>query len=94
MPVECARLMGFPDWYCNRLAVENPTEKGMEFWRRVFETYANATGGKMKSDKQIRKWLADPMSDSAQYKMWGNGIVLPVARYIIHACKEALNEQE
>ena len=75
------------------MAVENPTEKDMEFWGRVFETYANATGGKLKTDKQIRKWLADPMSDSAQYKMWGNGIVLPVARYIVHACKEALNGQ-
>lgn len=93
MPVECARLMGFPDWYCERLAVENPTEKDMAFWRKVFETYANATGSKPKTDKQIRKWLSDPMSDSAQYKMWGNGIVLPVARYIIHACKEVLNEQ-
>ena len=94
MPVECARLMGFPDWYCNRLAIENPTEKDMAFWRKDFETYANATGGKPKTDKQIRKWLADPMSDSAQYKMWGNGIALPVARYIVHACKEALNGQE
>lgn len=93
MPEECARLMGFPDWYCDRLSVENPTEKDMAFWRKVFETYANATGGKPKTDRQIRKWLADPMSDSAQYKMWGNGIVLPVARYIIRACKEVLNEQ-
>ena len=38
-PVECARLQGFPDWWCD-----------------------DANG-----------------SDSAQYKLWGNGIALPCA---------------
>lgn len=38
-PVECARLQGFPDWWCD-----------------------GANG-----------------SDSAQYKLWGNGIALPCA---------------
>ena len=38
-PTECARLQGFPDWWCD-----------------------GADG-----------------SDSAQYKLWGNGIALPCA---------------
>lgn len=38
-PVECARLQGFPDWWCD-----------------------GANG-----------------SDSAQYKLWGNGLALPCA---------------
>ena len=38
-PTECARLQGFPDWWCD-----------------------GANG-----------------SDSAQYKLWGNGIALPCA---------------
>lgn len=38
-PVECARLQGFPDWWCD-----------------------GADG-----------------SDSAQYRLWGNGIALPCA---------------
>lgn len=38
-PVECARLQGFPDWWCE-----------------------GADG-----------------SDSAQYRLWGNGIALPCA---------------
>lgn len=42
-PVECARLQGFPDWWCD-----------------------GADG-----------------SDSAQYKMWGNGIALPCATDVL-----------
>lgn len=43
MPIECARLQGFPDWWCD-----------------------GADG-----------------SDSAQYKMWGNGIALPCAEDVL-----------
>lgn len=42
-PLECARLQGFPDWWCD------------------------GTNG----------------SDSAQYKMWGNGIALPCAADVL-----------
>ena len=42
-PTECARLQGFPDWWCD-----------------------GADG-----------------SDSAKYKMWGNGIALPCAADVL-----------
>lgn len=42
-PTECARLQGFPDWWCD-----------------------GADG-----------------SDSAQYKLWGNGIALPCAEDVL-----------
>ena len=42
-PTECARLQGFPDWWCD-----------------------GANG-----------------SDSAQYKLWGNGIALPCVAFIM-----------
>ena len=42
-PTECARLQGFPDWWCD-----------------------GANG-----------------SDSAMYKMWGNGIALPCAADVL-----------
>jgi DNA (cytosine-5)-methyltransferase 1 len=42
-PIECARLQGFPDWWCD-----------------------GADG-----------------SDSAQYRLWGNGIALPCAVDVI-----------
>ena len=73
---ECARLQGFPDWWCSGLGTENPTEKEMAFWREVFETRRRITGTsrKPKTDKQITRWLRDPHSDSAEYKMWGNAV--------------------
>lgn len=78
-PTECARLQGFPDWWCDDLAIENLTEEEVEYWREVFETHRKAVGTstKPKSKKQIIKWLKDPHSDSAEYKMWGNGVALP-----------------
>ena len=42
-PMECARLQGFPDWWCD-----------------------GADG-----------------SDSAQYKLWGNGVALPCVAFIM-----------
>ncbi len=84
-PTECARLQGFPDWWCSNLETENPTEKEMEFWREVFEIHRKiiGTAKKPKSDNQIRKWLADPHKDSAEYRMWGNGITLPIVFYVL-----------
>ena len=75
-PTECARLQGFPGWWCSGLGTENPTEKEMAFWREVFETRRRimGTSKKPKTDKQIIKWLKDPHSDSAEYKMWGNAV--------------------
>lgn len=53
-PVECARLQGFPDWWCD----------GVEG------------------------------SDSAQYKMWGNGIALPCAYDVLQRVAEELTKEE
>lgn len=49
-PTECARLQGFPDWWCD-----------------------GANG-----------------SDSAQYKLWGNGIALPCAVDVLGRIAEEL----
>lgn len=50
-PTECARLQGFPDWWCD-----------------------GANG-----------------SDSAQYKLWGNGIALPCVAFIMENIAEDMN---
>ncbi|MBR1685442.1 MAG: DNA cytosine methyltransferase [Clostridia bacterium] len=75
-PVECARLQGFPDWWCAGLAIPDPTEEEITFWTEVWETWRKVTNpeGKPKTEKQIRKWLADPYTDAAEYKLWGNGV--------------------
>ena len=84
-PTECARLQGFPDWWCSGLGTEKPTEDDLAFWREVFETHRKIAGTstKPKTDKQIIKWLKDPHSDSAEYKMWGNGVALPNVYFVL-----------
>ena len=84
-PTECARLQGFPDWWCSGLGTEEPTEDDLAFWREVFETHRKIAGTstKPKTDKQITKWLKEPHSDSAEYKMWGNGVALPNVYFVL-----------
>lgn len=84
-PTECARLQGFPDWWCDDLGTDNPIDEELVFWRDVFETHRRVVTGaaKPKTDKQIIKWLSDPYTDSAEYKMWGNGIALPCAVFVL-----------
>ena len=84
-PTECARLQGFPDWWCGGLGIEEPTAEEIEFWTEVWETHRKVMGTskKPKTEKQIRKWLADPYSDSAEYRLWGNGIALPCAYFVL-----------
>ena len=84
-PTECARLQGFPDWWCAGLGTENPSDEEMAFWREVFETHRKimGTSKKPKTDRQIAKWLKNPHSDSAEYKMWGNGIFLGNAYFVL-----------
>ena len=84
-PTECARLQGFPDWWCSDLGTENPTDEEIVYWRDVFETHRVKTNSasKPKSDKQLIKWITNPHSDSAEYKMWGNGIALPCAVFVL-----------
>ena len=84
-PTECARLQGFPDWWCNDLATQEPTQADIDYWKEVFETHRKVMGtsSKPKSESQIIKWLKDPHSDSAEYKMWGNGVALPNVFFVL-----------
>ena len=84
-PIECARLQGFPDWWCDDLAVIDPTDEDIKKWMSIFETHAKALSKttKPKTESQIRKWLNDPYSDSAAYKMWGNGVALPNVFFVM-----------
>lgn len=84
MPTECAKLQGFPDWWCKNLETENPSEEEIMFWKRVFDTCNKITGkSKLKTEKQIIKWLKNPHSDSAEYKLWGNGVALPCVYFVL-----------
>ena len=84
-PTECARLQGFPDWWCAGLGTDEPSEDEIEFWTEVFEIHRLVVGtsSRPKSRNQIVKCLKDPHSDSAEYKMWGNGVALPNVYFVL-----------
>lgn len=84
-PTECARLQGFPDFWAT-LAPYDPADA--EFWEEVRKTHAEITGKKYKPVKDIKKWYDKLHTDSAEYKMWGNGIALPNAEYVLHGISE------
>ena len=84
-PVECARLQGMPDWWCDGLSDDNPSDEEIDKWMDIFEEYRQTiTHAKTKKTRnQVIKWLKDPYSDAAAYKMWGNGISLPIPFFIL-----------
>jgi DNA (cytosine-5)-methyltransferase 1 len=90
-PIECARLQGFPDWWCEGLETSEPTEEDIGWWSEVFETHRRicCTSTKAKTRKQIIKWLQNPRSDSAEYKMWGNGVAFPCVCFVMRGVVEA-----
>ncbi|MCL2124199.1 MAG: DNA cytosine methyltransferase, partial [Desulfovibrionaceae bacterium] len=95
VPQECALLQGFPDWWCSGLETPEPTEKDISFWAKVFEEHRLAMGKskRPKSRGQIVKWLSNPHSDSAEWKMWGNGIALPCALFVLGGIAELVQEE-
>ena len=84
-PTECARLQGFPDWWTAGLETKNPADDEIAWWDEVFKEYSKVTGKgtKPKSRNQIVKWLQNPYSDTAVYKMWGNGVALPCVCFVL-----------
>lgn len=82
-PTECARLQGFPDWWCSDLAIPDPTDEELAYWTEVWDTWNALNGKKPKTEKQVRKWLTAPYTDAAEYKLWGNGISLPIVYFVL-----------
>jgi DNA (cytosine-5)-methyltransferase 1 len=84
-PTECARLQGFPSWWGIVNPVENLTDEDYAFWLDVRNTYAEINGKATKeyTREQMLAWYNKLHSDSAEYKMWGNGIALPNALYVM-----------
>lgn len=84
-PTECARLQGFPDKWGHPDKKEDFTEEEYKFWLEVRNTYAKING---KAEKEYTKaqmltWYSKLHTDSAEYKMWGNGIALLNALYVM-----------
>ena len=84
-PTECARLQGFPDKWGHPDKKEDFTDEEYRFWLEVRNTHAAINGKAVKeyTKAQMLTWYNKLHSDSAEYKMWGNGISLPVALYVM-----------
>lgn len=91
-PTECARLQGFPSWWGVVNPVENLTDEDYTFWLNVRNTYAEINGKATKeyTKQQMLSWYNKLHSDSAEYKMWGNGIALPNALYVMQGIAEVV----
>lgn len=95
-PTECARLQGFPDRWGWPDRKDGMTEEEYLFWLDVRNTHA-AINGKLRKDytkAQMLAWYNKLHTDSAEYKMWGNGIALPPALYCMQGIAEALEDDE
>lgn len=91
-PTECARLQGFPDDWGHPDPKEDFTPEEADFWETVRNTHA-AINGKPQKDytkAQMLTWYNKLHTDSAEYKMWGNGIALPPALYIMQGMAQCL----
>lgn len=84
-PTECARLQGFPDLWGYLDKKESFTDEEYKFWLEVRNTYAKINNKAVKdyTKAQILTWYNKLHTDSAEYKMWGNGIALPNALYVM-----------
>ena len=94
-PTECGRLQGFPDGWADNLETENITADDIDYWKLIFQQHAESLGivKKDKTDNQIKKWLSNPESDTAKYKMWGNGIALPCAVFVMQGIAHELQRR-
>lgn len=95
-PTECARLQGFADNHGHLEQKDNLTEEEFRFWLEVRNTHARINGKPEKdyTEKQMLTWYNKLWTDSAEYKMWGNGIALPTALYCLQGVADALNAEE
>lgn len=93
MPLECARLQGFPDWWCADLGTDSPDESEIDFWAGVFEQHRRLVthAGKPRTRRQIVKWLRRPHTDGAEYKLWGNGCALPCVYFVMRGIAEVFS---
>ena len=91
-PTECARLQGFADQWGEIEEKKDFTDEEYRFWLDVRNTHAEINGKAVKdyTKKQMLTWYNKLHTDSAEYKMWGNGIALPPALYCMQGIVDVL----
>ena len=91
-PTECARLQGFSDKWGHIDHKDDFTDEEYKFWLNVRNTHAEINGREVKdyTKKQMLTWYNKLHTDSAEYKLWGNGIALPCALYVMQGIEDVL----
>jgi DNA (cytosine-5)-methyltransferase 1 len=91
-PTECARLQGFPDNWGHLDIKEKFTKEEYEFWLDIRNTHAiiNGKATKQYTKEQMLSWYNKLHTDGAEYKMWGNGIALPNALYVMQGIADVM----
>jgi DNA (cytosine-5)-methyltransferase 1 len=94
-PTECARLQGFPDRWGDIDEKDELTPEEYRFWLEVRKTHDRINGKKVQdyTREQMLKWYNKLHTDSAEYKMWGNGIALPPALYCMQGIVDAMGKE-
>ena len=89
-PTECSRLQGFPDFWGHPDTKTEFTDEEYEFWLNVRNTHAEINGKTVKpyTKDQMLNWYNKLHTDSSEYKLWGNGIALPTALYMMQGIAE------
>ena len=89
-PLECCRLQGFPDGWGIPDYKDRLTDEEAAFWQQVRDTCAAISGKQPKkySAEALTKWYNGLHTDSAEYKMWGNGVALPCAAFVLAGVAE------
>ena len=92
-PTECARLQGFPDAWGVPEHKDDFSDEEYELWLNVRNTYAaiNSKEVRQYTRQQMLSWYNKLHTDGAEYKMWGNGIALPCALYVMKGIQDVLN---
>ena len=95
-PTECARLQGFPDDWGHIVKKQSFTSDEYKFWLNVRNIHAAINGKTVKdyTEAQMVKWYNKLHTDSAEYKMWGNGIALPPALYCMQGIQDEFERME
>ena len=79
-PLEWSRLQGFPDGWGDISHKDTLTDEEYDFWSAIHPG----------TREQVLRWYNKLHTDSAEYKMWGNGIALPCALYVFEGIEKEL----
>lgn len=85
-PTECQRLQGFPDGWGTPEYKTHMDDEEQAFWENVRRIHALINGKHYRrcaTPGALIRWYNRLHTDSAEYQMWGNGIALPCAVFVM-----------